>query len=86
VHDTALAKDLDDVRRRGWAIAVDELEEGLTAIAAPVAGADGTVVASLSASGPTFRLTRDRTPDVAARVVRAAREVSHRLGWHGVQA
>jgi len=76
---------LDDVRRRGWALAVDELEEGLTAIAAPVCGADGTVVASLSASGPTFRLTRERTPDVAARVVRAAREVSHRLGWHGVQ-
>jgi len=85
VDEAALARDLDDVRRRGWAIAVDELEEGLTAIAAPIAGADGTVVASLSASGPTFRLTRERTPDVAARVVRAAREVSHRLGWHGVQ-
>ncbi len=85
VEDTVLAKDLDDVRRRGWAIAVDELEDGLTAIAAPITGADGTVVASLSASGPTFRVTRERTPDVVALVVRAAREVSHRLGWHGIQ-
>jgi len=85
VDEATLAKDLEDVRRRGWAIATDELEEGLTAVAAPIAGAEGTVVASLSASGPTFRLTRERIPDVAARVVRAAREVSHRLGWHGVQ-
>ena len=82
VDEQALAAELDDVRRRGWALAVDELEEGLTAIAAPIRGADGAVVASLSASGPTFRLTAGRTPEVAAHVVEAAREVSHRLGWH----
>jgi len=82
VDEQALARELDEVRGRGWALAVDELEEGLTAIAAPIMGADGVVVASLSASGPTFRLTPERTPDVAARVVAAAREVSHRLGWH----
>lgn len=81
-----LLAELDEVRRRGWALAVDELEEGLTAIAAPIAGADGTVIASLSASGPTFRLTAERTPDVVAKVVEAAREISHRLGWHGVPA
>ena len=55
---------------------------GLTAIASPIHGADGTVVASLSASGPTFRLTDERTPDVAARVAAAGREISERLGWH----
>jgi DNA-binding IclR family transcriptional regulator len=79
-----LASELDDVRGRGWALAVDELEEGLTAIAAPIHGADGSVVASLSASGPTFRLSTDRVPDVAAQVAAAAGEISQRLGWHGV--
>jgi DNA-binding IclR family transcriptional regulator len=82
VDERVLVRELDEVRRRGWALAVDELEEGLTAIAAPIRGADGGVIASLSASGPTFRLTAERTPDVAARVVEAAREVSQRLGWH----
>lgn len=80
----AVAAQLDDVRRRGYAVAVDELEMGLTAVAAPVTGASGSVVASLSASGPTFRLPAERIPDVAAQVVAAAREVSHRLGWHGL--
>lgn len=82
VDEQTLTRELDEVRRRGWALAVDELEDGLTAIAAPIMGADGALAASLSASGPTFRLTADRTPDVAARVVAAAREISQRLGWH----
>ncbi|MFN8079043.1 MAG: IclR family transcriptional regulator [Kineosporiaceae bacterium] len=85
VEVPALQRDLEEVRRRGWALAVDELEEGLTAIAAPIRGADGTVIASLSASGPTFRLTAERTPDVAARVMAAAREISQRMGWHEVE-
>jgi len=82
VEVAGLRREVEEVRRRGWALAVDELEEGLTAIAAPVRGADGAVMASLSASGPTFRLSRERTPEVAAAVQAAAREVSRRLGWH----
>jgi DNA-binding IclR family transcriptional regulator len=79
-----LEAELQQVRERGYAVAVDELEEGLTAVAAAVRGADGTVVASLSASGPTFRLTAGRLPDVATSVLTAASEVSRRMGWHGV--
>ena len=73
---SVLAAELDDVRARGWALAIDELEEGLTAIAAPILGADGSVVASLSASGPTFRLSADRVSAVADNVRAAAAEVS----------
>ncbi len=83
VDEAALARDIGEVRHRGWALAVDELEEGLTAVAAPVRGADGGVAASVSASGPTFRLTAERTPDVVGRVIAAGREISARLGWHG---
>ena len=36
-------------------MAVDELDVGLTALAAPVRDAHGDVVASVSVSGPTFR-------------------------------
>lgn len=53
----ALERDLAEVRRRGYAATVDELELGLTAVAAPVRGRDGDVVAALGVSGPTARLT-----------------------------
>jgi DNA-binding IclR family transcriptional regulator len=76
-----LREELADVRERGYAAAVDELEEGLTAIAAPVRNAHGDVVASMSVSGPTFRLTDERIGDVVPLLVAAADEVSHRLGW-----
>jgi DNA-binding IclR family transcriptional regulator len=72
---------LAEVRQRGFATAVDELEAGLTAIAAPVRNAEGRVVASISASGPSFRIPADRIGQVAESVRRAAAEISRRLGW-----
>jgi DNA-binding IclR family transcriptional regulator len=72
---------LAEARQRGFATAVDELEAGLTAIAAPVRNAEGKVIASISASGPSFRITADRVEEIAGAVRRAAAEVSRRLGW-----
>ena len=69
------------MREQGYALAVDELEVGLTAVAAPIRNAHGDVVASMSVSGPTFRLSADRIDDVVRLLVQAAEEVSHRLGW-----
>jgi DNA-binding IclR family transcriptional regulator len=50
-----LARVLEDVRRDGVATAVDELEVGLAAVATPVFGPAGHVIAALSVSGPTQR-------------------------------
>jgi DNA-binding IclR family transcriptional regulator len=72
---------LAEVRRRGFATAVEEFEAGLTAIAAPVRNAEGTVIASISTSGPSFRIPAARVPALADAVRRAADEVSRRLGW-----
>ena len=55
------------MRREGFATAVDELEAGLAAIAAPVRGAGGDVVAALSISGPTLRMTPRRIARARAR-------------------
>ncbi len=78
---TRLREELATVRAQGYAVAVDELEVGLTAAAAPVRNAHGDVVASLSVSGPTFRLPEPRLREVVDLLVEAALEVSHRLGW-----
>jgi DNA-binding IclR family transcriptional regulator len=77
----ALHRELAEIRDRGYAVAVDELEEGLTALAAPLRGAHGDVVASLSVSGPTLRLVGERLETLAPVLVAAAGEVSRRLGW-----
>jgi DNA-binding IclR family transcriptional regulator len=76
-----LRAELARVRDQGYALAVDELEIGLTAVAAPIRNAHGDIVASVSVSGPTFRLAGERLDAVVPLCVAAADEVSHRLGW-----
>ncbi|CUR56258.1 Transcriptional regulator, IclR family [metagenome] len=78
---SALRRELDVVREQGYAVAVDELEVGLTAVAAPIHNAHGDVIASLSVSGPTFRLGATKIEAVLPQLTQAAEEISHRLGW-----
>lgn len=69
------------IRAKGFAVAIDELERGLSALAAPVFGAsDGVAIAALSISGPTIRLTRDRIAELVPALLEQARLVSERLG------
>ena len=76
----ALAADLAEARRRGFAVADEELEPGLVAIAAPVVGAGGRVVAAISVSGPTVRITPDRTAELGTMLVAEAARLSTALG------
>ncbi|MFB4291130.1 IclR family transcriptional regulator [Nonomuraea sp. ATR24] len=73
---------LAEIRRRGWAFTVEELELGLNAVAAPVRGGDGAVVAAVSVSGPSYRLTPQRLPEVGEVMAVGAREISQRIGHY----
>jgi DNA-binding IclR family transcriptional regulator len=77
-----LDAELTAVRTRGYAIAVDELEPGLSAVAAPVFGADGTAIAALSISGPTIRMPAARLEELGALLVHHAAELSALLDHH----
>ena len=82
VKRDALAAVLARIRARGFATAVDELELGLAALAAPVRGAGGDVVAALSISGPTTRLTPERIEGLAPPLLEQAAALARRLGHH----
>jgi DNA-binding IclR family transcriptional regulator len=74
---------LADVRRQGWAQAVEEYELGLNALAAPIRDHDGRVVGAVSVSGPSYRLTTDSFPSVIDRLTAAAADMSRRIGFYG---
>lgn len=78
-----LHRHLAEVRERGYAVTIDELEEGLTAMAAPIRDAHGEVAASLSISGSTWRLHAECRQATVPPLVEAAREISLALGWSG---
>jgi DNA-binding IclR family transcriptional regulator len=75
-----LRRELEKVRREDFAEAIDELEIGLAAIAAPVRGAGGQVVAALSITGPTVRMTAERIAELKPILIDEAQTLSDRLG------
>jgi DNA-binding IclR family transcriptional regulator len=83
-----LRAQLAEVRARGYAQTLEELEEGLNAVAAPVRGMSGDVVAALSVSGPAFRMRAVDLPRFGKLTADAALAVSRRLGYvdRGVRA
>ncbi len=83
VDDEALRDELLAVNERGFASTQEELEEGLNAVAAPIRGPEGSVVASVSVSGPSYRMEPDRLKEVGAIAAEAAAEISRRLGFLG---
>jgi DNA-binding IclR family transcriptional regulator len=72
--------ELQRVRARGYATSVDELELGLSALAAPVFGPGGDAFAALSISGPSARLTSERIAQLAPLLVEEANRLAERLG------
>jgi DNA-binding IclR family transcriptional regulator len=82
VTDAAeLRRQLERITARGYAQTLEELEEGLNAVAAPVRQADGRVTAALSVSGPAFRMRPVDLPRIARRTMEAADAISRRLGY-----
>jgi DNA-binding IclR family transcriptional regulator len=75
-----LARELDAVRAQGWAEAEREREPDLNALAAPVVGRAGALVAILGLQGPAARLTAPRRQEVLPRLLAAAAEVGRALG------
>lgn len=75
-----LDDELDAVRAQGYATASEELEPGLVAVAAPVRGPEGAMLAALSVSGPTIRVTPARLGELVALLVNHAAELSALLG------
>jgi DNA-binding IclR family transcriptional regulator len=72
------------VRRLGWAQAVREREDDLSAIAAPVRGSTGRLAAVIGLQGPASRLDRAARREAVAPLLERAAAVSHALGWHPI--
>jgi IclR family acetate operon transcriptional repressor len=73
------ATELERVREQGYAVDNEESLPGLRCVSAPIWNGE-RVVAALSASGSTLRVTKERVDEIAEAVKETGREVSAQLG------
>jgi DNA-binding IclR family transcriptional regulator len=74
-----LKAELEKVRKVGFAIIDNELEDGLVAVAAPVFGHDGNVIAAISISGPDARITREQLNKFGELIIKELKTESSRI-------
>ena len=82
VDRDALAAEVERVRERGWAQAVREREEDLSALAAPVFGSRGELAAVLGVQGPASRFRGRSLSSATEPLLDGARSLSAALGWN----
>jgi len=74
-----LILEINKIKKQGYAIDNEECEIGVRCIAAPIIDYMGTVIASISITGPSTRLTLDRINRLKNYVKETAKNISSRL-------
>ncbi|MDK2847783.1 MAG: IclR family transcriptional regulator, regulon repressor [Desulfuromonadales bacterium] len=78
-----LKENLKQVAEQGYALDNEELDLGVRCVAAPIRDYTRRIIGSLSISGPSIRFTDERIEkELMPLVVKAADELSSRLGFH----
>jgi DNA-binding IclR family transcriptional regulator len=77
----ALEAELGAIRKRGYSVDNEEMEEGVRCLAVPIFDRRHECVGAMSVSGPTTRMTTERVAKLAPVAVAIADELSRQLGY-----
>jgi IclR family transcriptional regulator, KDG regulon repressor len=76
----ALFKELDRTSRRGYAVDDEEREEGVRCAGVAILDGRGEAVAAVSISGPAFRVTMQKIPQIASKLMTCVKGIQRDLG------
>lgn len=77
----ALLKECDQIRRDGYALDREEVEDGLFCVAVPILSENGKAIAAMSMAGPTVRMTPERLPGLIEDLMHSSAEISRCIGY-----
>ena len=83
VDPEVLLQEYDRIRKQGYALSEEENSLGAYGISAPIRDAARKVVACICVAGPIQRFTPEKRKEWIPRVIKAADEISARLGGGG---
>lgn len=81
-----LQAELAETRERGYTVDNEERRRGVVCLAASIRDRSEEVVAALSVSGASDKMTAEFRTQILPRVLEAANRISFRLGYHGSAA
>lgn len=81
-----LIKEIERTRRRGFGIDDGEREEGVRCLGVAILTPDGQPAAAISVSGPPFRITKQKVPQIVHRLQYCVRAIQRETGYafHGM--
>ena len=77
----ALLKELERTSRRGYAVDDEEREEGVRCAGVAILDGRGEAVAAVSISGPSFRVTMQKIPQIAGKLMTCVKGIQQDLGY-----
>ena len=83
VQEDVLKTELEKIRLRGYSVDNEEMEIGVRCVASAVRQHNDRIVAGVSISGPSSRITDERLPSLGELVRDTARKISANIGASG---
>ena len=74
-------EEIEKVREKGYGVDDEELQIGLRCLAVPIYNYDGKIIASISVSGSSNRLSRENEQEVITYLKDKALQISYQLGY-----
>jgi DNA-binding IclR family transcriptional regulator len=79
----ALERAVAEVRKRGWAVAANQVLTGVNGLAAPIFNHNGSYAGAIAIAGSVQYITATPSLEQIRAVTAAARGISKRMGWAG---
>ncbi len=77
------ADEINKIRRDGFAVSFEEREQGLASISVPIYNYQGSVIAALTTSGPSFRFSDENVDFYLKELLKTSQQISYQLGYLG---
>ncbi len=81
---SALIENLENIKKQGYAIDRQEFELGLICVAVPVFNGDGSVVAALSAAGPSDRFKEAHLQNYLSILKKGSSAIGKKIGYYKI--
>lgn len=75
-------EELVKIKKQGYAVDNEEQERGIRCIAGPIFDHNKVVIGAFSISGPTFRMTRERTNSLSELILFYSKQISAFFGFN----